>query len=122
MKQNRLYTLLQSHRKIGITLFWVIAIFFGCFCFSLSLVYMIQNQHFLCSVICHRIHITFVTFSLFYPFLYRICKIQLLVFVQKAEQGPARKTRQVLTLQKHYYLFRNILISLWAISILLCPS
>lgn len=33
MKQNRLYTLLQSHRKIGITLFWVIAIFFGCFCF-----------------------------------------------------------------------------------------
>ena len=35
MKQNRLYTLLQSHRKIGITLFWVIAIFFGCFCFPL---------------------------------------------------------------------------------------
>ena len=33
MKENRLYTLLQSHRKIGITLFWVIAIFFGCFCF-----------------------------------------------------------------------------------------
>ena len=33
MKQNRLYTLLQSHRKIGIALFWVIAIFFGCFCF-----------------------------------------------------------------------------------------
>lgn len=33
MKQNRLYTLLQSHRKFGITLFWVIAIFFGCFTF-----------------------------------------------------------------------------------------
>ena len=33
MKENRLYTLLQSHRRIGITLFWVIAIFFGCFCF-----------------------------------------------------------------------------------------
>ena len=33
MKENRLYTLLQSHRKIGITLFWVVAIFFGCFCF-----------------------------------------------------------------------------------------
>ena len=33
MKENRLYTLLQSHRKIGIALFWVIAIFFGCFCF-----------------------------------------------------------------------------------------
>ena len=33
MKQNRLYTLLQSHRKTGITLFWIIAIFFGCFCF-----------------------------------------------------------------------------------------
>jgi len=33
MKQNKLYTLLQSHRKIGITLFWVVAIFFGCFCF-----------------------------------------------------------------------------------------
>ena len=32
-KQNRLYTLLQSHRKTGITLFWVIAIFFGCCCF-----------------------------------------------------------------------------------------
>jgi len=35
MKQNRLYTLLQSYRKTGITLFWVIAIFFGCFCFPL---------------------------------------------------------------------------------------
>ena len=35
MKENRLYTLLQSHRKIGITLFWVVAIFFGCFCFPL---------------------------------------------------------------------------------------
>ena len=33
MKQNSLYTLLQSHRKIGIALCWVIAIFFGCFCF-----------------------------------------------------------------------------------------
>ena len=33
MKQNRLYALLQSHRKTGITLFWIIAIFFGCFCF-----------------------------------------------------------------------------------------
>ena len=33
MKENRLYTLLQTHRKIGIALFWVIAIFFGCFCF-----------------------------------------------------------------------------------------
>jgi len=33
MKENRLYTLLQSHRKIGLTIFWVIAIFFGCFCF-----------------------------------------------------------------------------------------
>ena len=33
MKQNRLYTLLQSHRKFGITLFWVISIFFGCFTF-----------------------------------------------------------------------------------------
>ena len=33
MKENRLYTLLQIHRKIGIALFWVIAIFFGCFCF-----------------------------------------------------------------------------------------
>ena len=33
MKQNRLCTLLQSHRKFGITLFWVISIFFGCFTF-----------------------------------------------------------------------------------------
>lgn len=33
MKQNSLYTLLQSHSKLGITLFWIIAIFFGCFCF-----------------------------------------------------------------------------------------
>ena len=33
MKQNRLYAFLQSHRKTGITLFWIIAIFFGCFCF-----------------------------------------------------------------------------------------
>ena len=33
MKENRLYTLLQSHRKIGITLFLIVAIFFGCFCF-----------------------------------------------------------------------------------------
>ena len=33
MKQNRLYTLLQSHRKTGITIFWIVAIFFGCFCF-----------------------------------------------------------------------------------------
>ena len=33
MKGNKLYTLLQSHRKIAITLFWVIGIFFGCFCF-----------------------------------------------------------------------------------------
>ncbi len=35
MKQNRIYILLQSHRKIGITIFWIIAIFFGCFCFPL---------------------------------------------------------------------------------------
>ena len=33
MKQNRFYNLLQSHKKISITLFGVIAIFFGCFCF-----------------------------------------------------------------------------------------
>ena len=33
MKENRLYTLLQSHRKTGITIFWIVAIFFGCFCF-----------------------------------------------------------------------------------------
>ena len=33
MKQKRLYTLLQSHRKTGITIFWIVAIFFGCFCF-----------------------------------------------------------------------------------------
>ncbi|MBQ1948236.1 MAG: hypothetical protein II359_06465 [Clostridia bacterium] len=32
-EENRLYTLIQTHRKIGIALFWVIAIFFGCFCF-----------------------------------------------------------------------------------------
>ena len=35
MKQNRLYTLLQSHRKIAIAIFWIVAIFFGCFCFPL---------------------------------------------------------------------------------------
>ena len=35
MKENRLYTLLQSHRKTGITVFWIVAIFFGCFCFPL---------------------------------------------------------------------------------------
>lgn len=35
MNQNRLYTLLQSHRKTGITIFWIVAIFFGCFCFPL---------------------------------------------------------------------------------------
>ena len=35
MKQNRLYTLLQSHRKTGIAIFWIVAIFFGCFCFPL---------------------------------------------------------------------------------------
>ena len=33
MKENRLYTLLQSHRKTGIAIFWIVAIFFGCFCF-----------------------------------------------------------------------------------------
>ena len=33
MKQNRLYALLQSHKKTGITLFWIVAVFFGCFCF-----------------------------------------------------------------------------------------
>ena len=33
MKENRLYTLLQSHRKTGITIFWIAALFFGCFCF-----------------------------------------------------------------------------------------
>ena len=33
MKQNRLYTLLQSHRKMGITIFWIVAVFFGCFGF-----------------------------------------------------------------------------------------
>ena len=33
MNQNRFYNLLQSHKKIAITLFWVIGIFFGCFCF-----------------------------------------------------------------------------------------
>ena len=33
MNQNRLYTLLQSHRKTGIAIFWIVAIFFGCFCF-----------------------------------------------------------------------------------------
>ena len=33
MNENRFYTLLQSHRKIGIACFWVIAIFFGCFGF-----------------------------------------------------------------------------------------
>ena len=32
-KENRLYTLLQSHRKTGIAIFWIVAIFFGCFCF-----------------------------------------------------------------------------------------
>lgn len=36
MKQNRLYTLLQSHRKIGIALFWGFAIFFGCFGFPFA--------------------------------------------------------------------------------------
>ena len=35
MKENRLYTLLQSHRKTGIAIFWIVAIFFGCFCFPL---------------------------------------------------------------------------------------
>jgi len=33
MKENRLYILLQEHRKTGITIFWIVAIFFGCFCF-----------------------------------------------------------------------------------------
>lgn len=33
MKENRLYTLLQSHRKTGIAVFWIVAVFFGCFCF-----------------------------------------------------------------------------------------
>ena len=33
MKQNRLYTLIQLHKKTGIALFWIIGIFFGCFCF-----------------------------------------------------------------------------------------
>lgn len=33
MKQNNLYNLVQSHRKIGIALFWIFAIFCGCFCF-----------------------------------------------------------------------------------------
>ena len=33
MKQNGFYNLLQSHRKTAITLFWIIGIFFGCFCF-----------------------------------------------------------------------------------------
>lgn len=36
MKENRLYTLLQSHRKTGIVIFWIIAVFFGCFCFPFS--------------------------------------------------------------------------------------
>ena len=36
MKENRLYTLLQSHRKIGITIFWIVAIFFGCFGFPFA--------------------------------------------------------------------------------------
>ena len=35
-EENRLYTLLQSHRKIGIALFWVVAVFFGCFCFPFA--------------------------------------------------------------------------------------
>ena len=33
MKENRLYTFFQSHRSIGTALFWVVAVFFGCFCF-----------------------------------------------------------------------------------------
>lgn len=33
MKQNGFYNLLQSHKKLAITLFWVIDIFFGCLCF-----------------------------------------------------------------------------------------
>lgn len=33
MNENRFYTLLQSHRKIVIACFWIIAIFFGCFTF-----------------------------------------------------------------------------------------
>ena len=33
MNENRLYTLLQAHRKMGITIFWVFSIFFGCFGF-----------------------------------------------------------------------------------------
>ena len=33
MKYNKLHDILQSHKKIGLTLFWVVAIFFGCFCF-----------------------------------------------------------------------------------------
>lgn len=33
MKQNGLYTLLQSHRKTGIAIFGIVAVFFGCFCF-----------------------------------------------------------------------------------------
>ena len=33
MKENRLYTVIQSHKRIAITLFWIIGIFFGCFCF-----------------------------------------------------------------------------------------
>ncbi|MBR3996086.1 MAG: hypothetical protein IKI97_12500 [Clostridia bacterium] len=35
MKYNKLHTILQSYKKTGLTLFWVIAIFFGCFCFPL---------------------------------------------------------------------------------------
>ena len=33
MKQNGLYALLHSHRKIGLAIFWIAAIFFACFCF-----------------------------------------------------------------------------------------
>ena len=33
MKQNRFYNFLQLHRKTWITIFWILAVFFGCFCF-----------------------------------------------------------------------------------------
>ena len=36
MKQNRLYTLLQSHRKIGIAFLGGFAVFFGCFGFPFA--------------------------------------------------------------------------------------
>lgn len=33
MKYNKFYYLIQSHRKTGIAVFWIVAVFFGCFCF-----------------------------------------------------------------------------------------